>query len=238
MPATEQLTKEVDSLRAIEKDLRDQLRSAQIDRGNLNNEIANLNNQIQIMQAQKVQLEGTIEAAQSQRDRLIDAEADAIANNYIMIAGKDHEIAALNQMIVKLKEEFGPDQNKMLAMERDLQEVRHKFGEAHHVKIRTQKELDAALVEVNNVKTTLEWYANASSGIKSNIPKKFETITGDALSADVVVAAYNESHFYDANKTTLVDFLIEAHGKWKEAQAKAEQQALIDEVESAGEAIG
>jgi chromosome segregation ATPase len=212
----------------VEHDLRVHLRDREMQISNLNQQLSHQAHAIAIMRAEKVQLEGTIDAAQTQRDRLLECEADALANKYILDKARLYEIDELKQHIERLVADADPDAKKLQAMEADLNEGRTKFAKAHHDKLQAVKAVHDLETELNEITSALIWFAGVLSEARVNVVKRFQEHTSQDLTAGIIVTAYRASGSFDTTSTTLVDYLVGVFNKWKETQ---ENESLINDVD-------
>jgi chromosome segregation ATPase len=213
----------------VEHDLRVHLRDREMQISNLNQQLSHQAHAISIMRAEKVQLEGTIEAAQTQRDRLLECEADALANKYILDKARVYEIEELKKHIERLVADADPDAKKLQAMEADLNEGRTKFAKAHHDKLQAVKALHDKEVECNEIASSLIWFAEVLSEARVNVVKRFQEHTNRALTANIIVTAYRSSNTFDASTTPLVDYFVAVFNEQKDTE---EDESLIHEVDA------
>lgn len=228
-----------ENMKTVEQTLRDQVASLTQQVSSLsqqvshqNQQIAHQTNAIMLMQAEKVQLEGTIDAAQKQRDYLLEREADALANLYILDKARQHEIDELKAELARVRQEFSPEAKKLAMMENDLNEARTKFGRAHHDKIQAigkYQELESAM---NEITSAMMWFAEEASESRTNIVKRFQEHANSDLSPEVILAAYRNSADFNRDTTTLVNYLLQTFESIG-AEEVSDEEMFGDDTDSA-----
>jgi len=203
-----------------------QLRSQLTDVTTKNNELyqraVRTEQALNLSQVRGQQLEANLKALRTQRDLFIEREADSLVDVEMLQAQKNKDEAQHNSDLEAKDKEVQPLRAKLQQAVTALDEVRNKFGEAKHEQkellryIEGQDEYKVSLQEdLEQYKEALNWYINATAGVRFSIPNRFFKIVGEELNAKHILIAYRSTSDVSEtgtmpSKTNIDSFIIRA----------------------------
>lgn len=167
---------------------------------------------LELTRRQIEQLEENIRAVRSQRDYLIEREADALVDQGLL----RRQAAVLKKNLDTLQDAAQKNndtlQARLIQAENALNEVRNKFGQAKHEEKVAQRNLKVAAETHDLSLEAMVWFTDIMDTVRFSVFRRYHKATGEDLTPEAIIRAYRvkslSRKFLDIDGANLVRFLV------------------------------
>ena len=193
--------------------VQEQLGAEQKEKKEVQTKLENMENAMQFINSKTAQLEANVNVLREQRDRFLEAEADASVNLELEKAYAKRRVAEIEQQARGVIEEAQPLRARLNQCDTALREVREKFGEAKSSENRAKRETGEALSDLTQVRLALDWYIKVTANVRYSVPNRFFKATNTELTYEHIEVAYTRTLVKHRAITpdNFVDFLVDAN---------------------------
>lgn len=192
---------------------REQLLKEQEAKKEVQTKLDNMESAMQFINGKTAQLEANVNVLREQRDRFLEAEADASVNLELEKTYAKRRVAEIEKQARDVIEEAQPLRAKLNQCDAALKEVREKFGQAKSDQKKAEVRMEEVAQELRESQQALDWYIENTAGIRYSVPFRFFKATNTELTHEHIEVAYKRtlSKHRAVTSDNFVDFLVDAN---------------------------